>query len=122
MRHRCRANLLDGQVVRRLLQYISQLQHQRCRIDLDQPSIVTHKPTNKGLSGQTLPVAAFQRFHLPRAQLEGVGDIPKLQAPSLSCQAKLLANRCYRRCDAVGTDSIVHIDLLTHSKLPFRNS
>jgi hypothetical protein len=69
-----------------------------------------------------LPISAFQGLYLPGAKFQGLGDIANLQAQCLSRQAKLLAYGMLCGYDAVVSDSVLDIDLLIHSKLPFRNS
>jgi hypothetical protein len=122
MGHGCRTSVLNGQVINGFFQDTIQLKHQGRRIDLNQACIIAHETADEGLPRQVLPIATFQRLYLPGSKLQGLGDIANLQAPCLSRLAKLLAYGLHRGYDAIVADSILNIDLLTHSKLPFRNS
>jgi hypothetical protein len=122
MGHGRRARILHCQIVGRFFQHAGQLKHQGSRINLNQACIISHEAADKGLPRQARPIATLQCLDLPCAKLECLGDVTDLQPPRLACQTKLLANRHFLSNDAIVSDCVFDIDLLTHSKLPFRNS
>ena len=75
------------------------------------------------MSGQVLPITALKGFDLAQAELESLCDIGNLQAARLAGLTQLLANwRFGDMGGAILDHRFLATDLLTHSKLPFRNS
>ena len=110
-------NLLD-----RFFQNAIQRHHERCRINIDQTRIVADKTADKGIAGQAVPIAPLQRLNLTLTQLQALGHIAHFDPQRLARRGKLLADRHLRRRWDAFWHHRIDVNLLTHSKLPLRNS